>query len=127
MWDLWWTKWRWGSFSPSTSVSPVLVPPIAPQSPPHVWGWYSRPVMAAVRSGLSLTPLIIINNNNNNNNNNNKKKKKKKKKKGRSIVQAVSPQLLPAAARVRAQVRSCGIRGEQSDTWAGFLLVLRFP
>jgi hypothetical protein len=21
MWDLWWTKWRWGRFSPSTSVS----------------------------------------------------------------------------------------------------------
>jgi hypothetical protein len=23
MWDLWWTKWRWGRFSPSTSVSPT--------------------------------------------------------------------------------------------------------
>jgi hypothetical protein len=22
-WDLWWTKWRWGGFSPSTSVSPA--------------------------------------------------------------------------------------------------------
>jgi hypothetical protein len=22
-WDLWWTKWRWGRFSPSTSVSPA--------------------------------------------------------------------------------------------------------
>jgi hypothetical protein len=21
MWDLWWTKWRWGRFSPSASVS----------------------------------------------------------------------------------------------------------
>jgi hypothetical protein len=21
--DLWWTKWRWGGFSPSTSVSPA--------------------------------------------------------------------------------------------------------
>jgi hypothetical protein len=21
MWDLWWTKWRWARFSPSTSVS----------------------------------------------------------------------------------------------------------
>jgi hypothetical protein len=21
MWDLWWTKWRWGRFSPNTSVS----------------------------------------------------------------------------------------------------------
>jgi hypothetical protein len=23
MWDLWWTKWHWGKFSPSTSVSPA--------------------------------------------------------------------------------------------------------
>jgi hypothetical protein len=23
MWDLWWTKWRWGRFSSSTSVSPA--------------------------------------------------------------------------------------------------------
>jgi hypothetical protein len=23
MWDLWWTKWRWGMFSQSTSVSPA--------------------------------------------------------------------------------------------------------
>jgi hypothetical protein len=23
MWDLWWTKWRWNGFSPSTSVSPA--------------------------------------------------------------------------------------------------------
>jgi hypothetical protein len=23
MWDLWWTKWQWVRFSPSTSVSPV--------------------------------------------------------------------------------------------------------
>jgi hypothetical protein len=22
-WDLWWTKWLWGGFSPSTSVSPA--------------------------------------------------------------------------------------------------------
>jgi hypothetical protein len=22
-WDLWWTKWLWGRFSPSTSVSPA--------------------------------------------------------------------------------------------------------
>jgi hypothetical protein len=22
-WDLWWTKWQWGRFSPSTSVSPA--------------------------------------------------------------------------------------------------------
>jgi hypothetical protein len=23
MWDLWWTRWRWGRFSPSISVSPA--------------------------------------------------------------------------------------------------------
>jgi hypothetical protein len=23
VWDLWWTKWRWGTFSPNTSVSPA--------------------------------------------------------------------------------------------------------
>jgi hypothetical protein len=23
VWDLWWTKWHWGRFSPSTSVSPA--------------------------------------------------------------------------------------------------------
>jgi hypothetical protein len=23
MWDLWWTEWHWGTFSPSTSVSPT--------------------------------------------------------------------------------------------------------
>jgi hypothetical protein len=23
MWDLWWTKWRWGRFSPNASVSPA--------------------------------------------------------------------------------------------------------
>jgi hypothetical protein len=23
MWDLWWTKWHWGRFSPSTSVVPA--------------------------------------------------------------------------------------------------------
>jgi hypothetical protein len=23
MWDLWWTKWHWGRFSPSTSFSPT--------------------------------------------------------------------------------------------------------
>jgi hypothetical protein len=23
MWGLWWTKWRWGTFAPNTSVSPA--------------------------------------------------------------------------------------------------------
>jgi hypothetical protein len=35
--------------------------PVAPQSSSSIiWGWYSRPVVAAVPSGLSLTPLTPI-------------------------------------------------------------------
>jgi hypothetical protein len=42
---------------------PIFIPPIAPQSSSSssiIWGYYNRPVMAAVPSGLSLTPLRII-------------------------------------------------------------------
>jgi hypothetical protein len=46
---------------------------------------------------------------------------------GRAIAQAVSRWLPTAAARVRSQVRSCGIWGGQSGTGAGFLRVLQFP
>jgi hypothetical protein len=39
---------------------PILNPPSAPQSPSYtIWAWYNRPVVAAVPSGLSLTPLRI--------------------------------------------------------------------
>jgi hypothetical protein len=41
----------------------IFIPPISPQSPSSIiWGWYNRPVVGAVPSGLSLTPLIIIKN-----------------------------------------------------------------
>jgi hypothetical protein len=41
---------------------PIFIPPVAPQSPSSIiWGLYNRPEVAAVPSGLSLTPLIIKN------------------------------------------------------------------
>jgi hypothetical protein len=43
------------------------------------------------------------------------------------IAQAVSRRLPTTAARVPAQVRSCGICGGQSGTRAALLRVLRFP
>jgi hypothetical protein len=46
---------------------------------------------------------------------------------GRAMAQAVSRWLPTAVARVRSQVKSCGIRGGQSGTGARFLRVLRFP
>jgi hypothetical protein len=40
---------------------PIFIAPTAPQSPSSIiWGWYNRPIVAAVPSGLSLTPLRII-------------------------------------------------------------------
>jgi hypothetical protein len=46
---------------------------------------------------------------------------------GRAIAQAVSRRLPTTSARVRAQVKLCGICSGQSGTGAGFLRVLRFP
>jgi hypothetical protein len=41
---------------------PIFIPPIAPQSSSSIiWDRYNGPVVAAVPSGLSLTPLSIIN------------------------------------------------------------------
>jgi hypothetical protein len=43
---------------------PIFIPPTAPHSSSSIiWGWYNRPVVAAVPSGLSLIPLRIIKNN----------------------------------------------------------------
>jgi hypothetical protein len=39
---------------------PIFIPPISPQSPSNIWGWYNRPVVAAVPSALSLTTLTTI-------------------------------------------------------------------
>jgi hypothetical protein len=40
---------------------PIFIPSTVPQSPSSIiWGWYNRPIAAAVPSGLSLTPLRII-------------------------------------------------------------------
>jgi hypothetical protein len=47
MWDLWWTKWHSGRFSPSTSVSPA-------NSHSTGVGTIGQ-LMADVPSGLSLT------------------------------------------------------------------------
>jgi hypothetical protein len=39
---------------------PIFIAPIAPQSPSSIiWGWYNRTIVAAVPSGLGLTPLRI--------------------------------------------------------------------
>jgi hypothetical protein len=40
---------------------PMIIPPIAPQSPSSIiWDWYNRSAVAAVPSGLRLTPLRLI-------------------------------------------------------------------
>jgi hypothetical protein len=43
-WELWWTKWHWGSFTLSTSVSlAILNPPSDPHSLSFIiWGWYKK-------------------------------------------------------------------------------------
>jgi hypothetical protein len=46
---------------------------------------------------------------------------------GHAIVEAVSRRLPIAVARVRSQIRSCGIDYGQSGTGADFPRVLRFP
>jgi hypothetical protein len=54
MWDLWRTKLHWGSFLRVLRFPlPILIPPTAPHSSSSTTrGWYSRPAVAAVPSGL---------------------------------------------------------------------------
>jgi hypothetical protein len=50
MWDLWWTKWRWGEFSQSTSVSlaNLHATNFSTITLTYHPGWYNGPVLAAV-------------------------------------------------------------------------------
>jgi hypothetical protein len=62
MWDLWWTKWRWGRFSPSTSVSPAY---LHSTNFSTITITYHLGLVHSASSGhstkrLSLTPLRII-------------------------------------------------------------------
>jgi hypothetical protein len=58
-WDLWWTKWRWGRFSPSTSVSPANLYSTNCFTITLIYhlGLYNRPEVAAVPGDVSPTPL----------------------------------------------------------------------
>jgi hypothetical protein len=53
MWDLWWKKWHWGRFSPSTSVFPANSH--STDYPSSGAGTIGQ-ILADVPSGLSLTP-----------------------------------------------------------------------
>jgi hypothetical protein len=58
-WDLWWTKWRWGRFSPSTSVSPANLHSTNCSTIILIYhlGLYNRPEVAAVPGDVSPPPL----------------------------------------------------------------------
>jgi hypothetical protein len=51
MWDLWWTKWRWGRYSPSISDSTDFSTLII------IRDWYNMPVVASVI--VDLVPLHL--------------------------------------------------------------------
>jgi hypothetical protein len=57
-WDLWWTKWRWGRFSPSTSVSLANLHSTNCSTITLFYhlGLYKRPEVAAVPGDVSPTP-----------------------------------------------------------------------
>jgi hypothetical protein len=59
-WDLWWTKWGWGRFSPSTSVSPANLHSAQFSIITISRGGYNRPVVADAQSGPSSIPTMRI-------------------------------------------------------------------
>jgi hypothetical protein len=61
-WDLWWPKWRWGKFSPSTSVSPASLHSTKFSITTITRGSDNRPTVADVPSGPSMdsTPTMRI-------------------------------------------------------------------
>jgi hypothetical protein len=85
-------KWRWGRFSPRTSVSPANVHSICFSTIIFTitQGWHNRPGVAAVPIALQT-------------------KQRKLRGTGSAITQAVSRRIPIAAARVETRVWSCGI------------------
>jgi hypothetical protein len=55
---LWWTKWHWGRFSPSTSVSPAKLQSTKFSILTITRGRYNRPEVAGVTSGPSLDSTL---------------------------------------------------------------------
>jgi hypothetical protein len=62
MWDLWWTKWRWGRFSPSTSVSLASLQSTKFSIITITRDRYNKPVVTDVPSGPNMdsTPTTGI-------------------------------------------------------------------
>jgi hypothetical protein len=54
MWDFWWTKWHWGGFSPSTSISHANLCSTKFSILKITPGGYNRPEVADMPSGLTL-------------------------------------------------------------------------
>jgi hypothetical protein len=56
---MWWTKWRWGRFSPGTSVSPANFHSTNSSTITLIYhlGLYNRPEVAVVPDHVSPTPL----------------------------------------------------------------------
>jgi hypothetical protein len=61
MWDLWWTKWHWGRFSPSASVSPANHHSTNFSIVIITRGWHNTPIggRSAEWTQLDTTPTIF--------------------------------------------------------------------